>query len=177
MKTQNRTTSQINDFVAENLKPSDLIILGGRPGSGKTEFACRICETLTLSGKKAVYFSLSEPRELLLKRFKSVREGNDGSLFVDDSAGITVPVMARKIRALGEADCVIIDYLGLISPCRAGLNRSEEVAEIIGGMKAMAAKFNIPVLCLAQLSKDKSGKTVLPESDAVIKGSDKLIII
>ncbi len=175
------------DKVTTGLNKSDLIILGARPGMGKTSLALNIARNVAVNAKKTVcFFSLEMTRDQLAQRMLSneasiesqkLRTGELSSdewtrltqvaeileqapLYFDETPGITVQQMKAKLRRMKKVDLVIIDYLGLISPSasRKNDNRVQQVQEITGALKAMAKELKIPVLCCAQLSRGTEAK-------------------
>ncbi len=177
----------ILDKYLTGLNKSDLILIGARPAMGKTSFALNLAQNITMHyGKKCIFFSLEMTKEQLAERLLSaqagvesqklrtgelredewVRLGNaagqfeDVELYLDDSSAITVPEIksrVRKERKERNVDCIIIDYLGLISPSSKKENRVQEVSEITRQLKMMAKDLNIPVICCAQLSRATEG--------------------
>ena len=82
----------------------------------------------------------------------------DTKIFIDDTPGITVSEMRAKCRRLSNSsdglDCVIIDYLQLISgSSKYAGQRQQEVSEISRSLKTMAMELKVPVIALAQLSR------------------------
>lgn len=83
----------------------------------------------------------------------------DAKMYIDDTAGMTVGEIRGKCRRLAASDTglgvVIIDYLTLIqgSSKYAG-NRQQEVTEISRSLKTMAMELDVPVIALAQLSRN-----------------------
>lgn len=82
----------------------------------------------------------------------------DTKIYIDDTPGITVSEMRAKCRRLANSedglDCVIIDYLQLISgSSKYAGQRQQEVSEISRSLKTMAMELNVPVIALAQLSR------------------------
>ena len=58
------------DKLTSGLQPSELIIIAGRPGMGKTTFALNIAEFVSInSGKPVAIFSLEMASEALITRF------------------------------------------------------------------------------------------------------------
>ena len=66
--------------------------------------------------------------------------------------------MKAKTRRLGNVDCVIIDYLGLIKPSVRVENRVQEISEITRKLKLMAKDLAIPIICCTQLSRSTEGR-------------------
>lgn len=176
------------DKVLSGLNKSDFILIGARPAMGKTSFALNLARNVAgLSKKRVLFFSLEMTKEQLAQRVlatearvssSKMRSGeltaddwtkigtaisalSDCELYFDDSSIITVPEMKAKIRRVsGGVDCVVIDYLGLITGTGKSKeqNRVNEVSEITRNLKMMAKDLNIPVVCCAQLSRGTEGR-------------------
>ncbi|MBR1376513.1 MAG: replicative DNA helicase [Bacilli bacterium] len=83
----------------------------------------------------------------------------DAKLYIDDTPGMTISEIRAKCRRLAASkdglDVVIIDYLQLITGnSNWGGNRQQEVAEISRILKQMARELDVPVIALAQLSRE-----------------------
>jgi len=179
------------DRMITGLNKSDLIILGARPGMGKTSFALNIARNVALnSGKTVCFFSLEMTRDQIAQRLLSneasvksekLRTGelstdewtrlalagehlSKTNIFIDETPGITVPEMKAKLMRLKKVDLVIIDYLGLMHSARRIDNRVQEVTDISGSLKAMAKELSVPVIACAQLSRgtEVKGKSHKP---------------
>jgi replicative DNA helicase len=115
------------DILTSGFQPGDLIIVGGRPGMGKTAFALNIAQHVGIELKAPVaIFSLEMSKEQLALRMlcaesmvnaSHVRKGfiskqdwprltkaagrlADAPIFIDDSSGITVLDVRAKARRL-----------------------------------------------------------------------------
>ena len=80
-------------------------------------------------------------------------------MFIDDTPGMTIGEIRAKCRRLASSekglDIVIIDYLQLISgSAKYAGNRQQEIAEISRSLKTLAMELKIPIIALAQLSRD-----------------------
>lgn len=179
------------DKVTTGLNKSDLIILGARPGMGKTSFALNVARNVAVNSKKTVcFFSLEMTRDQLAQRMLSneasieshkLRTGelsadewtrlaqagknlSEADIYFDETSGITVQQMKAKLLRMPKVDLVIIDYLGLMHSARKIDNRVQEVQEITGALKSMAKELRVPVLCCAQLSRgtETKGKSHKP---------------
>lgn len=85
------------------------------------------------------------------------------SIHIDDTAGAPISSITSKLRRLRARirrpiDLVIVDYLQLMEDeseqAARGENRNQEISKISRGLKKIARDFNVPVLALAQLSRD-----------------------
>ena len=86
-------------------------------------------------------------------------EIQNAKLFLDETAGITLAQLRTKARRLKKrynVDLIIIDYLQLIQAggIRRNDSRQADVAEISGGIKAIAKELKIPVVVLCQLNRE-----------------------
>lgn len=189
------------DNITSGLNKSDLIIVGARPGMGKTSFALNIARNVAVQQKRTVaIFNLEMSREQMVNRLlstearvgvKKLRVGNltadewsriafasgvlcKAPIYLDDTATITVPEMIARLRRLKDVGLVVIDYLQLMKLGKRAENRVQEVSEITRSLKIMAKDLNVPVMVCAQLSRstDKVSKTHIPSlSDLRESGS------
>jgi replicative DNA helicase len=104
-------------------------------------------------------------------------------LFIDDASGLSILQLRAKARRMHQQHGIklfVIDYLQLLnSTSRKADNRQQEIADISGGLKALAKELKVPVIVLSQLNreleKDKSRKprlSDLRESGAIEQDAD-----
>ena len=79
-------------------------------------------------------------------------------LYIDDTGGITLAKLtarARRLKRTAGLDCLMVDYLQLVTIGDAGanMNRVQEVSTITMGLKTLAKELAIPVIALSQLSR------------------------
>lgn len=173
------------DRITTGLNKSDLILIAARPAMGKTSFAINIAEYVAAKSDKSVaIFSLEMSKEQLVSRMLSsdaliqshlLRSGNltgddwvklaeaaellsKSPIYIDDSAGITVPEMKARLRRVKNLGLVVIDYLQLMSTGKNISNRVQEVSEITRNLKIMAKDLQVPVITLSQLSRSTEGR-------------------
>lgn len=83
-------------------------------------------------------------------------------IYFEDATNITISEIRAKCRRLAEQHnlgLVIIDYLQLITGGPGyGSNRQQEVSDISRSLKTMAMELEIPVIALAQLSRQVEGR-------------------
>ncbi len=179
------------DRVIGGLNKSDMLVIGARPGMGKTAFALNIAvNTCKRNRKPVAIFSLEMGKEQLVSRMLSseslvnnhnLRSGQitaeewvkiaQGAeilsalpIYMDDSGGMTVPKMKAKLRRMKDLGLVIIDYIQLMESPNKHTNRVTEISEITRQIKLMAKEMNVPVIALSQLSRgvEKREKNVKP---------------
>ena len=174
------------DRVLAGMGKSDLVLVGARPGMGKTSFALNIATNVAKQTKKAVcIFSLEMSAEQLVNRVLSsealvnsysLRTGELSpedwehlavaagelagcDILIDDTSGMTVTAMKAKLRRVKNLGLVVIDYLGLMQGDGHKDNRVQEVSEISRSLKIMAKELMVPVVCCAQLSRGPESRT------------------
>ena len=168
------------DRMLVQMGKGDLIILGARPGMGKTSFALNIATNVAKFSKKSVaIFSLEMSGEQLVTRIISsealvdshnLRTGqltpedwtniaevisslSGCEIYVDDTSAITATEMKSKLRRIPNLGLVVIDYIGLMQSTSNSDNRAQQVGEISRNLKIMAKDFGIPIVCCAQLNR------------------------
>ena len=108
------------------------------------------------------------PREDKGKLIAALDRLMNSKMFVDDTPGITLAEMRAKCRRLiqqeGTLDLIVIDYLQLMTGSnptgKKGFeNRTQEVASISRGLKALAKELRVPVIALSQLSRGSEQRT------------------
>ncbi len=109
------------------------------------------------------------PREDKGKLIAALDRLMNSKMFVDDTPGITLAEMRAKCRRLMQQesglDLVIIDYLQLMTGSSSGgkkggfESRTQEVASISRGLKALAKELRVPVIALSQLSRGSEQRT------------------
>jgi replicative DNA helicase len=104
-------------------------------------------------------------------------------LYIDESSALSILELRAKARRMQQQHGIklfIIDYLQLLhSTARRAENRQQEIADISGGIKALAKELGAPVLVLSQLNreveKEKNRKprlSDLRESGAIEQDAD-----
>lgn len=168
------------DNILVGMAPSDLILIGARPGMGKTSFALNIAAKCAINYKKTVaIFSLEMSKEQLATRLLSsegmidshdMRTGSldakqwdslaniaatlsESNILIDDTTGTTITSMKAKLRRVKDLGLVVIDYLQLMQSDRHIDNRVQEVSDISRDLKLLAKELKVPVITCAQLSR------------------------
>ncbi|MBR6532542.1 replicative DNA helicase [Candidatus Saccharibacteria bacterium] len=89
-------------------------------------------------------------------------ELDDLPLYIDDTSSMNIMELRNKARrAMHDHDVgiIIIDYLQLIQGTnRYAGNRVQEVSEVSRGLKILARELKVPVIALAQLSRNVTGR-------------------
>lgn len=166
---------------------SDLVIIGARPATGKTAFCLNLVTNIIRQNIPCAVFSLEMSSKQLVDRLISnvtnieayrLKSGDlDEShwtslhtqkwtypLYIDDTASLNIldfKARARRmVKDLG-VKFIVVDYLQLMTTYDTG-NREQQLGSISRGLKATAKELNVPIISLAQLSRDVEKSNRLP---------------
>jgi len=171
------------DNLLSGLQENSLIIVGGRPATGKTAFGLNIATNIAISGLPTLVFNMEMSQLELSQRIlcsearvdsRKVRNGqlndqdwtriNQGlgmldelQLYIDDNPNLSIMEIRGKARRLkskvGKLGVIVVDYLQLMTGRSNAESRQVEVAEISRGLKILARELETPVIGLSQLSR------------------------
>ncbi|TES91181.1 MAG: replicative DNA helicase [Desulfobacteraceae bacterium] len=171
------------DELTAGFQKSDLVIIAGRPGMGKTSFALNIAKHAAVDANIPVaIFSLEMSKEQLSLRMLSCDARIDSSrlrrgfisqddwikitdtagvlsqapIFIDDSPSITaleIRAKSRRLKMEKDIGLIIIDYLQLMKGRISAERRDLEISEISRSLKALAKELDLPVVALSQLNR------------------------
>ena len=165
----------------------ELIVLGGRPGTGKTAFALSQAIYLARNGCPVGIFSMEmAARELVARQFAhetgvpmirlKTRRWADGEkdlvlsvketigswpLIIDDTARLTPTRLRRRLRAMiarSNVQAAFVDYIQLMSGEGNTQNRATEIGQVTRELKITAKEFDIPIVALSQLSRKNESR-------------------
>lgn len=171
------------DRLLTGLHGGELVLVGARPGMGKTSVAIGIAQFASvIANKKAAIFSLEMPSEQIGMRLicnaasinmQRIRTGilsdeewirlgdslndlSNSGIYIDDTPGLTPSQLRSRCRRLKMEhglDLIVLDYLQLMQSDKRTENRQTEVSDISRQLKGIAMELQIPVLACSQLSR------------------------
>ena len=171
------------DNFTNGWQKSDLIIVAGRPGMGKS--VCALAFALNPALRENIptaIFSLEMSKEQVVGRAQSnlsginsssiikkqlsiddvntieqrCKELNTAPIYIDDTPAMTVMELKGKARKLVRdkgVRLIVIDYLQLMVADVGKGSREQEISKISQGLKALAKELNVPIIALSQLSR------------------------
>lgn len=166
------------DDITGGLEGGDVIIIGARPGVGKSAFVSQVILEMAKAGKQVGFYNLEmsdkQVYERLLsnqsgiglnrirrgfkflgdekERFEKANEVLGGLEILISSGTKSVSEMRNECRHQ-ELDCIIIDYLQLIKADVRYQSRTSEVGAISKAIKSLAMELNVPIIALSQLNR------------------------
>ena len=202
------------DAMTSGFNRGDLVIVAGRPAMGKSAFAAQIgFNVAQLQNLPVVLFSLEMSKSQIGMRMLAGEAEIENNYLktgrISDSQWEPIAVGTNKISNLPiylndcaipslsyfEAECrkvvstekrelglVIIDYLQLMGD--GDSNRNNEIAAITRGLKRLAMKLEVPVVCLSQLSRVVESRqnkrpvlSDLRDSGGIEQDGDKVLML
>lgn len=178
-----RTGFRDLDRLLGGLQPSDLCIVAGRPGMGKTSWLNSVAANVAEGMQGTVaFFSLEMSAEQLVQRLiasktgisthhlrvgqirddeidlvmRAIGELASAAIYIDDTPGLSPFDLRTKVRRLHAergVDLVIVDYLQLMHSGRRNENRVQEISIISRALKGLAREVRVPVIAASQLSR------------------------
>lgn len=171
------------DDATGGINLQDLIVVAGRPGMGKTEFALKIVDGVTAAGGGALIFSMEMAAAQIVERslagsgnmsvsrlrnpldmqdedwarFTAAMETMNGrDIWIVDATDLTI----EQIRAVAEMHKRRYPHLAMIVVDYLGLIKKPKaerndlaIAHISRNLKTMAMRLHTPTFALSQLSR------------------------
>ncbi|QKS13930.1 replicative DNA helicase [Curtobacterium sp. Csp1] len=173
------------DKVIGGLAAGNLIIVGARPGEGKTILGMNLATALARRGM-VVYVSLEMSEDELQlrlisqfgevhmkslrnhtlndeqrKRVAIARQKMQGApIFIDDQSTTLAEMRAyiRSVSRRGQLAGVVVDYLQLMEGGDPKQSRQEFVGSVSRQLKLLAKQLRVPVIALSQLNRLVEGR-------------------
>jgi len=171
------------DRITAGWQKSDLIILAGRPGMGKTAFVLSMARNIAVDFNIPVaFFSLEMSSIQLATRLISsetqlsadkLKKGTlknyeweqlnskisglvDAPLYIDDTPALSIfelRAKCRRLKAQHGIKMIVVDYIQLMSAGGDKGNREQEISTISRSLKSLAKELEVPVITLSQLNR------------------------
>jgi replicative DNA helicase len=177
------------DEILMGLFGGQLVIIGARPGVGKSAIALQMSEHMSAAGR-VLFVSLEMPRKQIVRRMITRKTGiGANKIRAGRMSGFDVEAAEAARTEIGRAfknivivdnlfdfygivntikkqhyehglTCVVIDYLQLIRMKNAD-KRYLQIGEMTATLKGLSMKLNIPIVVLSQLNRVAENK--IPE--------------
>jgi replicative DNA helicase len=133
-------------------QPGDLVLVGARPGQGKTLMSLELAVEAMKSGHRAAFFSLEYTENDVLDRLRAigVEPAQFDKLFeVDCSDAISADYVVKQMAAAPRGTVVVIDYLQLLDQRRENPDLTVQVR----ALKAFARDKGLIVVFISQIDR------------------------
>lgn len=208
-----RTGIQAIDAMTRGLQPGNMVIVAARPSMGKSALVQNIETNVARAGHTVGSYSLEMSADEKAIRAvtgegqidghqlqRGRLSGNDygrfvqaiGSLseiplFIDEDPGVTIfdiGSRARRLKVEHGLSLLTVDYVQLVNSVGKQENRTIELGFISRMLKRLAKELHIPIVVLAQLSRDVEKRidkrpmlSDLRESGALEQDADVIVFI
>ncbi len=167
------------DTLTDGLHENEMVVIGGRPGMGKTAMLVQILKNVASDGVPAAIFTLEETTRDLLHRMISavekiplskIRGGSLSGLekynktmdaiaklrvFIDDTSPLSLSEFSRKCRRMVKKECVRVVFIDNLHSMTSEkcFNREQEIGKIVRGLKNIAKELKITIVVTSSLSR------------------------
>ena len=140
------------DSMLKELRAGELVLVGARPGQGKTRLCLELAIAAMRRGASSYFFSLDYTEADMLAAFATAGEDplafNDRFVF-DDSDEICAPYITARLTQARSDSLVVIDYLQILDQRRDNPALEEQVLSL----KTFAAERGLIMLVISQIDR------------------------
>jgi replicative DNA helicase len=138
--------------IFSKLNPGDLLLLGARPGHGKTLMALELIVEAIGQGHQGAYFTLENTRTEVLLQLQSLGvdpEQIGQKLSIVTSDAISADYIIDRLQGAKRGTIAVIDYLQLLDQDR----RKPDLSTQISALKAFAKKAGLVLVFISQIDR------------------------
>ncbi|MDH7784270.1 replicative DNA helicase [Ochrobactrum sp. 19YEA23] len=167
MLAQRSSASMSGKDLYQSLQAGDLVLIGARPGHGKTLLSLEILIEAMKDGKRGLFFSLDYNEKDVASRFDYL--GTRPALFsdrfvFDSSDAISASYVAERLSREPAGSFAVIDYLQILDQKRD----KPELMVQINALKAFAREHAMTIICISQVDRSFDAEVKLcPDLDDV----------
>jgi replicative DNA helicase len=134
------------------LRPGDLVLVGARPGQGKTLMSFELAVEAMKSGNRGVIFTLEYAEKDVLDVFHAIgveRARFDGLFESDSSDAISADYILKRLASAPRGTLVVIDYLQLLDQKRENPKLMVQVRKL----KSFARDRGLIIVFISQIDR------------------------
>jgi len=134
------------------LRPGDCVLLGSRPGQGKTLMSLELAVEAMKSGNRSAFFTLEYSEKDVLDRLHALgveRTRFEGLFESDSSDGINADYIVKRLGSAPRGTLVVIDYLQLLDQKR----ENPELMVQVRKLRSFAGDNGLIMVFLSQIDR------------------------
>ncbi len=134
------------------LQPGDMVLVGARPGHGKTLLGLELAAAAVRNGQHGAVYSLEYTETEIAERLAALGAGplvGDGRLTLDTSDDICADYIIRQLEAGPRGAVVVIDYLQILDQNR----EKPELAAQVAALKSFAEGADARFVLISQIDR------------------------
>jgi len=177
------------DNIISGFGRGELIIVAGRPESGKSALSLQIAMNISRRGLAIVFFTLEMPGRSLIQR--ALRQESASSLkkldiilYGNADTPSKQAAFIKLRKQTHKVDVIVVDYLQLMNAGGKSENRVQEITSISRNLKLAAVAEDIPIIALSQLNREVTNRenhrprlSDLRESGAIEQDADIVMLL
>ena len=140
------------DELFRQLKPGDMVLLGARPGQGKTLLSLELLIRGVDQGNHGAFFTLEYTEQEIRERLKRIRpewECSPKLLVFDTSDAVSADYIMTRMDAAPYGTLIVIDYLQLLDQQRD----KPALMEQVSALKKFAEKNGAILIFISQIDR------------------------
>jgi replicative DNA helicase len=171
------------DRISSGFQKGEFVVIGGRPGMGKTVFMVQMAANIARQNKGVSFLSLEMSAEMIVKKFlcnlgelnpdvfnrltdytkeielnlsDAIKQLKELPIFLYENPSTYLNKLLPLIRKVVEENkvrVVFIDYIQLISVGSRRFNREAEISIVCREIKKLAVELDITIIAGSQLSR------------------------
>lgn len=184
------------DDITCGIEGNRYVVIGARPGIGKSSFAMNIIRNLLLQKKGVLLFSLEMSEQQIMNRLVSIETGiplikfknvepfteneykiigkalefyKESNLFINPDMNITTDEIisySAQIKKKYNIDAIFIDHIGLLGKNEKGDDPRLQLNFVSRNIKRLTKELDIPVFVLTQINRDNTDQYSLKRPSA-----------
>lgn len=145
------TTEPAKELFAK-LEPADLVLLGARPGHGKTMVGLELLAEAAKEQRHGIFFTMEFNEHDAIDRFRSIGDDSgrkSGKIQIDASDTINADHVVQQLATASPGTIAVIDYLQIMDQKRV----DPELSEQVSALKKFAKKTGVIIVFISQIDR------------------------
>lgn len=134
-----------------DLGEQELVLVGGKPGVGKSRYLLQMLQTASID-KKILFLSLETSRLALMDKYRLRYPNIDSTNVIIVDSAVTIDDIANYITT-SQPDYVFIDYVQLIKTEDQNAN---SIKVVLDELLALTNKYHVTIVALSMMKQNSN---------------------